>query len=88
MRAICVWRKDTDYARETEEWLEDFQYQTGREIEKLDPDTVEGEIFCSTYDVVEYPTLAVTDDEGKMAAQWRGVPLPLISEVLYFIKDN
>lgn len=87
MRVVSVWREDSDYGREMAEWLKDFTYQTGREIESLDPDTVEGEIFSTTYDVVEYPTLLALDNQGKVLASWRGLPLPLMNEVSYYLKS-
>lgn len=87
MRVVSVWRENSDYGREMAEWLKDFTYQTGREIESLDPDTVEGEIFSTTYDVVEYPTLLALDNQGKVLASWRGLPLPLMNEVSYYLKS-
>ncbi len=88
MRVVSVWRENSDYGQEVAAWLEDFTYQTGREIERLNPDTVEGEIFTTAYDVVEYPTLLALDSQGKVLASWRGLPLPLINEVVYYLKDT
>jgi hypothetical protein len=64
------------------EWLENFRRQTGREIEVIDPD--EDEIFCETYDVVEYPTILALDNNGSVVNSWRGKTMPLIDEVLYY----
>lgn len=82
MRVVCVYRDNQDYSRMVFEWLENFRRQTGREIEVVDPD--EDEIFCETYDVVEYPTILALDNNGSVVSSWRGKTLPLIDEVLYY----
>lgn len=88
MRVVCVWRDNTDYAREVNEWLREFERRDIGEIESLDPDTIEGEIFCSAHDVVEYPTIIAVDDQGRELQTWRGTPMPLIDEVSYYSREN
>ena len=83
MRVICIYRDNQDYSRTTEEWLENFRRQTGREIETMNPD--EDINFCETYDVVEYPTILALGEQGDVRALWRGKDLPLINEVLYYM---
>lgn len=82
MRVICVYKDGYDYTRSVEEWLENFRRQTGREIEKMNPD--ENAEFCETYDIVEYPTIVALGNAGEIRAMWRGKNLPLINEVLYY----
>lgn len=85
MRIVIIWRDNTDYARDVTEWLENFRRRTGREIESIDPDTMEGGYFVELYGVVEYPTILVLDDSGKMVQQWRGRMMPLVDNVLYYL---
>lgn len=84
MRVVCVWREGEDYSRTVEEWLTEFERRTGREIESISPDGREGVQFCSTYDVVEYPTILALDDSGAVLAEWRGEQMPLFDEVMYW----
>jgi hypothetical protein len=84
MRVIVVYKQQTDYARQVEEFLESFKRQTGRELETLDPETRDGGGFCETYDIMEYPTLIAITDDGQVQNQWKGLPLPTISEVSYY----
>jgi len=83
MRVICIYKDNQDYARKTEEWLENFRRQTGKEIETLDPDKDPG--FCEAYDIVEYPTIIALGERGDVLEMWRGRELPLINEVLYYM---
>lgn len=85
MKTVVVYKEETDYARTITDYLRDFTRQTGRELEVINPDTLEGAAFCRTYDIVEYPSIVAISDEGVMQNLWRGLPLPTISEVSYYV---
>lgn len=84
MRAIVVYKEESDHAREVIDYLADFTRQTGRELETIDPETADGAAFCRTYDIVEYPSIIALSDDGVLQNLWRGRPLPTISEVSYY----
>jgi len=84
MKVVVVYRQESDHAREVTNFLRDFSSQTGRVIEEIDPDSREGDSFCRTYDIVEYPTLIAIDDGGVMHHLWCGRPLPTINEVSFY----
>lgn len=86
MKVIVVYRDNTDYARTVTDYLRDFERQTGKILEVLDPDTAEGADFCRTYDVVEYPSLVAVSDDSQIQNLWRGIPLPTITEVSYYVE--
>ena len=88
MRVVVVFKDDTDYARGVETFLTDFSRQTGHEVETLDPETTEGELFCRAYDVVEYPTVVAISNDGQVQNMWRGRELPTISEVSYYVAQG
>ncbi len=84
MKAVMIYRPNSETARAAEEYLRDFTRRSGRELEVMDPDTAQGQAFCELYDAVEYPTLLALDDNGKLLQSWRGLPLPLFDEVAYY----
>ena len=84
MKAVIVYRAESDHARAVEDYLRDFTRQTGRELETIDPDTKEGIDFCHVYDVMEYPTVVAFSDDGQLQNSWPGLPLPTISELSYY----
>lgn len=88
MKVLYIGRDNTDYAREVTDWLRDFERQSSRKIELLDPDTIEGEMFARAHDIVEYPTLVAVDGMGKELARWQGTPLPRIDEVSYYAEEK
>lgn len=85
MRTVVVYKEETDYARQVIDFLHDFQRQTGRELESINPESSAGIGFCETYDIMEYPTVVALSDDGKLQNEWRGLPLPTISEVSYYV---
>lgn len=85
MRVVMVYKEESDYARQVIDFLRDVKRQTGHDIEVLNPETREGESFCRTYDIVEYPTMLALDDGGRMQNIWRGLPTPTISETSYYL---
>ncbi|HCR55500.1 TPA: hypothetical protein DIV49_00860 [Candidatus Saccharibacteria bacterium] len=85
MKVVIVYKSESEHARAVEDYMRDFQRQTGHELETLDPDSKDGSTTCETYDIVEYPTLLATSDDGHMQNMWSGLPLPTISEVSYYV---
>lgn len=85
MRIVVIYKPFSDAAREVEEWLDQFERRSGLEVEKLDPEMPDGESFCTARDIVEYPTIVVTDSDGKTYETWSGTPLPVIDEVMGYI---
>lgn len=63
MRIVIVVKKQSEYYREAVEWQGDFQRETRREVELIDPETMEGEIFASARDIVQYPAVVVLGGE-------------------------
>lgn len=81
MRLVVVFKEETDYARQVFDYMRDFERETGRTLETLDPETREGVGFCKTYDILQFPTVLALTDGGQVQDMWTGLPLPMISEV-------
>lgn len=85
MRVVVVYKQATDYARQVDDYIADFKRQTGHDLETLDPESPDGVSFTQAYDILEYPTIVALSDDGQMQNMWRGLPLPTISEVSYYV---
>lgn len=84
MKVTVVYKEESDHARTVIDFIRDYQRQTGRDLEVIDPDSPDGAQFCRTYDIVEYPSIVATSDGGVLQNLWRGLPLPLINELSYY----
>ena len=85
MKAVVIYKAESDHAREVLDYLRDFERQTGRALETIDPESRDGAAFCRTYDIVEYPSIVALSDDAVLQNLWRGRPLPTISEVSYYV---
>lgn len=86
MRVLVLYKEQTDYARQVSDFIADFKRQTGHDLEIVDPESAEGINFTEVYDILEFPTLIAISDDGQIQNQWRGMPLPTISEVSYYVQ--
>lgn len=86
MSVKIFYRKNAEYSRGVMEFLHDFERRTSKTIEEIDPDSREGSDLTRLYDIVEYPTLIATTNDGQMRSMWRGLPLPTIDEVSYYVQ--
>lgn len=86
MRVVVVYKQRTDYTRQVEDFMADFKRFNGRDLETIDPETRDGVGFCTTYDIVEYPTIIALSDSGQMQHMWRGLPLPTMNEISYYVR--
>lgn len=84
MRIVVVYKDASDHGREVREYVDDFEKQTGLEIEQKNPDDGRNQFFLRAYDIVEYPTILAIADDGRLLQMWHGQPLPLIDEVAYY----
>jgi hypothetical protein len=86
MRVVVVYKDNSDYTRTVLDYLRDFEHQTGHVLETMDPDSLGGALFCETYGIVEYPTIIAVSEDSVMQDNWRGLPLPTISELSYYVR--
>ncbi|MBQ6355290.1 hypothetical protein IJJ18_02640 [Candidatus Saccharibacteria bacterium] len=88
MRVVCLYKRETDYGREVEEYLSEIARSSTRdEIEVLDPESVDGEIFAQARDIVRYPAILAVDNNGSVVQDWIGLPLPPMGEVIYYLNN-
>jgi hypothetical protein len=82
---MVIYKSASDRARDVSDFLRDFERQTARKLETIDPDSRQGADICRLYDIVEYPTIVATSEEGQLLNMWRGVPLPTIDDVNAYV---
>lgn len=85
MKAVILYKPDSEFARQAEEFAHDFAHQTPFTVELINVDGPEGDPLAKLYDAVQYPALLVTRDDGGLMKMWQGVPLPLINEVAGYL---
>lgn len=84
MKVIMLYRPNSEHDSLVRSYLTDYNRLSGKHIETISLDSVEGAEKARVYDVVEYPALIATSDSGAILKSWQGKNLPLFSEVGYY----
>lgn len=84
MKALLLYRTNSETERLARDFASDFERQTGKKIEVMDADSPEGIELSKLYDVVAYPAILARTDDGTLLQLWQGEPLPRISEVSFY----
>lgn len=88
MKLLILYRPNSEHARQVEDFVHDFKRQMGADIkiDILDLNTREGAAMASVYDIVQYPALLATKDDGQVTQLWQGEMMPLMSEVASYVR--
>ena len=82
MKVLILYRPSSEHSRRTEEFVRDYQERhRSHNIEVQSLDTREGAALASLYDVMQYPAVLVTQNDGSVQKLWQGSALPMMDEV-------
>jgi hypothetical protein len=85
MRVLVLYRPNSEFARQVEEFIQGLQVRHGldeRHLQVLDYDSRDGAATASLYDVMTQPSIVVVADDGGYVKSWEGTQLPLLDEVV------
>ncbi len=88
MKALILYRPNSEHERSVIEFEGNFMRQTGRSLDKLNIDSIEGSQKARLYDIVSYPAVIATTNDGRLLKVWQGERLPLINEVSFYVSDG
>ena len=81
---MILYRSQSEQERTVLDFERDYSHQTGRDLKLIDLNTVEGADLAELYDIVRYPAVLATTDDGSLLQLWQGEILPLISDVTFY----
>lgn len=85
MKAVILFRPNSDHTRIVEEYVRDFQRRFNRDIQLVSLDTTEGARQAELYDITQYPAVLAVKDDGQLVQLWQGPRLPLANEVVGYL---
>jgi hypothetical protein len=88
MKTVLLYRPNSEHERQALDYMRDFTAQTGKHLQTMDPDSPSGTDLCKMYDILQFPAILVTDDDGAMQNLWTAGNLPTFSEVSYYIDEG
>ena len=81
MKVYVLYHPHSESARRVEEFVHDYQRIHGGTVETVSLETREGAAMASLYDILQYPAILATRENGEMLQTWQGEQLPLMDEV-------
>lgn len=82
MKVLILYRPNSEYGRQVEEFVHDFQSRHQSDhLEVMNIDTRDGSATATLYDVMEYPAILVLRGDGAIQKIWQGSALPMMDEV-------
>ena len=85
MKVLIFYRPQSEQARAVEEFMHEYKRRyPDSELTIIDTDSISGSKDAEVYDVVQYPTVIATSDEGVTLQRWDNGLMPLMNEVAYY----
>ena len=88
MKAMIFYRPNSEHERRVEEYARDFARHTGKQLPLVNVDTQQGAETARVYDVVKYPSIVATDNDGKLLQLWNSDLLPRFDEVSFYVEAS
>jgi hypothetical protein len=87
MKVVILYRPYSEHGRRIEEYVHEFKSRNNQtKVELLNIDTRDGSSMASLYDIVQYPSIIVVQNNGAVQKIWAGDELPLIDEVASYAR--
>ena len=86
MKVLILYRPNSDHGRSVEEFMDALKRRNDRiKIESVNIDSREGSAIASIHDIMQYPAVMVTQDNGSVHKIWMGSEVPpLLDEVIAY----
>lgn len=88
MKTVLLYKPNSEHDTKVGDFVRDVKMQTGKDVPIMDADSPEGIDFAQLYDIMQFPAIVVTDEEGHVQNVWQGDQFPLINELSYYLPDN
>lgn len=88
MKAVVLYRSNSEHARAVEEFAHEFERRTSKKLELQELDTREGADMAKLYDVTSYPAVLAMSEDGQLLKLWMGERMPLVDEVAGYVLQS
>lgn len=85
MKVVAIYNPNNEFSRSVEEFRRSLESRTGKVLELVSTETVEGSSLAQLYGIMDYPAIMVVTSEGVLQKLWQGKQLPLMDEVISYI---
>lgn len=85
MKVSVLYRPNSEHDTRVQNYARDFERQVGKKLELVDADTAEAVEVAKIHDIVQYPAILVTEEDGSFVQLWTDIDaFPTFSELSYY----
>ncbi len=85
MKIVILYHPNSEHGRTIDDYVHEFGMRNPEvSFDALSVDTRAGANVATLYGVMQYPCMLALREDGSVAKDWQGLPLPLMNEVAYF----
>lgn len=85
MKAVVLYRPNSDHSRVVEDYVRDFNKRQPAQITTVSLNTRDGAAMASLYDIQQYPCVMLVREDGQLVREWQGTTLPLFNDVAAYL---
>ncbi len=88
MKAIILYKPNTEHDSPVRAYVKEFVHRTGKTIELIDVESREGIALSKLHDVMQLPAIVAMRDDGQLLQIWTELDKwPTMNELTYYTKD-
>ena len=87
MKAVILFNPNSEHSRLVEDFNRNLEMRSGRKLDTISTETIEGANLSELYGVYNYPAIIITRDDGALVNMWQNEHLPLINEVIGYLNS-
>jgi hypothetical protein len=85
MKVVILYRPNSEQSSSVEAYVREFTRQTGRSIEMVNVDSVQGLEMAKLHDIMMFPAIIVLRDNGSFVQSWlERDKWPTVSELSFY----
>jgi methyl coenzyme M reductase alpha subunit len=85
MKVLIFYKVDSETRRQVDEFVHEFKRRyPDQDLDLIDVDTIHGSQEADIYDIVQYPSVIATSNDGATLQRWDPGQMPLMNEVAYY----
>lgn len=84
---VILYKPNSEHDTKVQNYVRGFQQVTGKSLSLLDADSREGVDLARLHDIVQFPAIVASEDDGSFIESWPDMDKwPTASELSYYAK--
>lgn len=87
MKVLILYKPNSEHDTPVQAYAREFEHRSGKTLELVDAESVQGVELAKLYDVLQFPTMVATEEDGQFIQAWPELDKwPTMSELTFYIQ--